>query len=55
MIKCIKCHKKIHEDDIIWALPSGELSTIRGKPYCMACLPEEPDIIAKRKRLGGVI
>ena len=41
---CWKCLKDFHEDDIIWSDEKGNLTTMTGYPYCMACLPEEPDV-----------
>ena len=40
---CWKCLKDFHEDDVIWADVEGNLTTMTGYPYCMACLPEEPN------------
>ena len=38
---CHGCGEEFREDDVSWATPDGELTTMRGDPYCDACLPEE--------------
>ena len=38
---CECCGVWLREDEIIWALPNGELNTDKGNPYCDNCLPIE--------------
>lgn len=42
---CVDCGKRMSEDDVIWARPNGELSTMADDalPFCDACLPRKCD------------
>ena len=39
---CVICHAPVREDEVTWATPDGRLTTADGEPYCMTCLPSEP-------------
>lgn len=39
--KCIECGDWYDEEEIIWALADGTLSTDKGNPYCEVCVPPE--------------
>ena len=41
-ITCILCTTELDPDDVVWADPYGNLSTMTGEPYCASCLAEEP-------------
>ena len=40
---CFGCGKEFREDDVSWATEDGNLTMMKGNPYCDACLPEEED------------
>jgi hypothetical protein len=39
--KCHECQTWIDQDEIVWAMENGTLSTDRGNPYCVECCPQE--------------
>jgi len=40
---CHDCGLEIEEGDVSWATEDGNLTMIKGNPYCDACLPEKED------------
>ena len=40
---CFGCGKEFREDDVSWATEDGNLTMIKGNPYCDSCLPEKED------------
>jgi hypothetical protein len=40
---CIVCGASLPADDIVWANKDGTLSTHTGSPYCVSCLPAQPE------------
>lgn len=40
---CIVCRVSLPADEIVWANRDGTLSTDTGSPYCVSCLPNQPE------------
>lgn len=48
-VTCDKCKDDFDNDDVVWADGRGNL-TMSGKPYCVGCLPEQPNYGGKDER-----
>ena len=40
---CHGCGKRVAEEEIVWALEDGTLSVDEGLPWCVKCVPNQPE------------